>query len=239
MQYMGGKARISKWVSSVLNDLIHKYNIKRYIEPFCGSCNVTSKVVCETRIASDISDPLIRMWKNLQEGMELPDSISEDEYHAIKNDYYHKLHGFVGFGCSFSGRFYEGYARCKSGRNYCLNAKNTTLKKLKTLGDVIFDCADYSEVLRKYITSEGSLVYCDIPYKNTKGYGVHFDHDEFYDFIRLLSAEGHIIIVSEYLHNVPQDAKILATKESKTGLRRKSGVQNTVEVLFTFNDINI
>ena len=47
-------------------------------------------------------------------------------------------------------------------------------------------------------------------------------------------------VVSEYMHNIPYDAVLIDKKETKTQLRRKSGKQEVVEVLFTFlnkNDI--
>lgn len=40
-----------------------------------------------------------------------------------------------------------------------------------------------------------SLVYCDIPYKNTDGYEGGFNHDEFYEWAR---NQKELVIISEY-----------------------------------------
>lgn len=41
------------------------YDIKTYIEPFCGGCNIIDKIQCDTKIASDNHKYLIEMFKNL------------------------------------------------------------------------------------------------------------------------------------------------------------------------------
>ena len=55
---------------------------------------------------------------------------------------------------------------------------------------------DYMDVKIK----PGSVIYCDIPYRNTAEYKYPFNHDEFYDWCML--HKGHIFI-SEY--NMPND----------------------------------
>lgn len=48
---MGSKSRISKYIIPIIQQRIKDYNIKTYIEPFCGGCNVIDKVQCDTKIA--------------------------------------------------------------------------------------------------------------------------------------------------------------------------------------------
>jgi DNA adenine methylase len=177
------------------------------------------------------------MWKALQEGWVPPEVVTEDDYKRIKQDTSDPaLHGFVGFGLSYSGKWWGGYCRGESGRNYALNAKSSVDKKLTKLSDVLFTNQDYSDVY----PPNNSVTYCDIPYKDTTPYcknlvGV-FNHEDFWQWCKQKVAGGHTVFVSEYLCNVPDDAKIVWTKESKKDIRNKDGVQeHTTEVVYTFN----
>lgn len=53
MKYMGSKSRIVGNILPIIQERLRNYNIKTYIEPFCGGCNVIDKVQCDTKIASD------------------------------------------------------------------------------------------------------------------------------------------------------------------------------------------
>lgn len=50
---MGSKSRIVDNILLIIQERLRDYNIKRYIEPFCGGCNVIDKIQCDTKIASD------------------------------------------------------------------------------------------------------------------------------------------------------------------------------------------
>ena len=119
MQYFGGKQRISKPLSDFLNSQLK--NNQTFVDLFCGSCNIVSKINDKRlRIANDKHKYLIAMWKALQNGWNMPDSISEDEYKYIRE---HKdedmaLTGFVGFGLSYSGKWFGGYCRDKTNAEF-------------------------------------------------------------------------------------------------------------------------
>ena len=55
---------------------------------------------------------------------------------------------------------------------------------------------DYREVE----IPDDAVIYCDIPYRNTKGYGNEFSHDEFYEWAR---KQANPIYISEYW--MPED----------------------------------
>lgn len=80
------------------------------------------------------------MFKALQNGYELPNKITKEQYNYIKNhkDENPALTGFVGFGCSFGGKFFGGYARDKMETNYALTSKRSLLKMSKFLNKVKF-----------------------------------------------------------------------------------------------------
>ena len=44
MKYMGSKSRIAKYIVPIIQNYIDDYNIKTYVEPFCGGCNVIDKI---------------------------------------------------------------------------------------------------------------------------------------------------------------------------------------------------
>ena len=235
MHYFGGKQRISKQLSQYLNSQL---KIEQpFVDLFCGSCNIISKIDKDRlRIANDKHKYLITMWEELQNGWQMPDNISEEEYKYIKDhkDENPALTGFVGFGLSYSGKWFGGYCRGGKDRNYCLNAKNSNNKILKNITDVKFYNLNYDEVP----IPDGALVYCDIPYKNTTSYCKsevgEFNHEEFYDWVRR-NSDKYDIYVSEYKQNIPDDFTIVWEQNSKKDIRNKNNVrEETVEVLIKY-----
>ena len=236
MRYLGGKQRISKELSCFLNSQL-KEN-QSFVDLFCGSCNIVSKIDNNRlRIANDKHKYLIEMWKALQNGWEMPDIVTEEDYKYIKEhkDENPPLAGFVGFGCSYAGRWFEGYARSGE-RNFCLNAKNSNLKILQKIQDVVFYNEDYKDV----DIPIGSLVYCDIPYKDSKPYSKKevgiFNYNEFYQWVRD-NSDKYDIYISEYKHNVPENFEIVWEKKSKKDLRNKNNEQeSTIEILMRYKN---
>lgn len=238
MRYFGGKQRISKPLSEYLN--LQLKEEQPFVDLFCGSCNIISKINSDRlRIANDKHYYLIEMWKALQRGWEMPNNISEEEYKYIKE---HKnenipLTGFVGFGLSHSGKWFGGYCRDGKDRNYCLNAKNSNNKILDKIKDVKFYNLNYDEV----DIPEGSLVYCDIPYKNTTQYCKSevgkFNHEEFYQWVRD-NSNKYDIYISEYKENIPNDFEIVWEYKSKKDIRNKNNEKvATTEVLIKYINI--
>lgn len=232
MQYFGGKARIAKPLAEYLNSQLKEG--QPFVDLFCGSCNVVSKIdPNRIRIANDLHYELIALLKSTQNGCFNPVRISEEEYKAIKKDrnenYPAWFRGFVGFGLSFSGKWFGGFARNSRGDDYFSNAVNSVQKKSEKLLDVEFSNKSYKDVA----LPENSMLYCDIPYKNSVGYSVgDFNHEEFYKWAEQKQSEGFIVLVSEYSKNVPEGWEIVWQYESKKDIRNSEGVQEaTMEVL--------
>ena len=116
MQYQGGKSRISKQIAVIIE---RESNCDTLVSLFCGSCSIESKVNISNKICNDKQPYLIAMWQGLQNGWTPPDVITEDEYKYIREhkDENPALTGFVGFGCSFGGKWFGGLARNKKGYN--------------------------------------------------------------------------------------------------------------------------
>ena len=212
MRYLGGKSRISKQISGVINNAISwrkkqdcETNCTNYqsspklgggqifVSLFCGSCAVEAKIQAEHKILNDKHPYLIAMWQALQQGWIPPEVITKEEYYHVKAnlDKDKALSGFVGFGCSFGGKWWAGLASNKRGDNFCSRAGNTLLRDLQGVKDAVFTCLDYKEV----IVPDGSVVYCDPPYNNTTGYTTgEFNHAEFWDYMRELSKKCMVFI---------------------------------------------
>ena len=198
------------------------------VEPFVGGCNIISKMSGE-RYCYDINEYLIEMYKAVQNGWTPPAIITEEEYDYIRNnkDKDKPLTGFVGIGCSYSGKWFGGYARNKTGRNYCLNAHNSILKQLNEIRDIKFDCKDYKE-----LEFDGCLIYCDPPYKDTTKYPIigEFNTEEFWNVMRNWS-KNNTVIISEY--EARYDFECIKEIHTKTDIRNSDGKrENRVERLF-------
>jgi len=146
-------------------------------------------------ILNDKHKYLIDLLKGVQSGYELPEHISEEQYKYIRE---HKdedcvLTGFVGFGCSFGGKWFGGYARNKTNTNYALQSKRSLMKDMATLKGAEFTCQDYRDVE----LPPDCVIYADPPYNNTTGYGREkFDSEKFWAYTRGVSKD-HLMFISE------------------------------------------
>ena len=227
MRYQGGKSRIAQDIASVIS----VRGGDCFVSLFCGSCAVESKVQGFSRkILNDRHQYLIALLQGVQRGYELPESITPEQYRHIRE---HKdddptLAGFVGFGCSFGGKWFGGYARNATGTNYAAQSKRSLLKDMATLQDATFVCADY----RKVCIPPRAVIYADPPYNNTTGYhGDRFNSAEFWIAMRLLADTGHTVFVSE--QEAPPDIQcVWERKFTRTLDRNKSNQFSVTEKLF-------
>ena len=229
MRYMGGKSRISKQMAEILNSAIDKN--KPFVSLFCGSCAIESKVRADVKILNDKHPYLIAMWQALQNGWTPPDVVTKEEYYRVKDnmDENPALAGFVGFGCSFGGKWWGGYAKDKRGDDYCGQAKRGLLKDLVGIQSATFTCLDYRDVE----IPDGAVVYCDPPYVNTTGYTVgQFDTNEFWNYMRQLSKRCDVYISEE---SAPNDFECIWSKEKVRTLEKSDNVGRVkVEKLFKY-----
>lgn len=219
MRYLGGKHRIAKELCGFINPLLS--NFEYYIEPFVGGANIVSKIVHLKRIAMDANEALITLYQALQNEWVPPDILSEFTYAELKinQDMRDPLTAFAGFGCSFGGKWFGGYARGE-GRNWASECKRSLQTKFRTLKDVKFIAGKYDT----FTYPKNSLIYCDPPYANTTGYdGVKeaFDSNAFWNWCRQQTRSGNLVLISEY--SAPDDFMSIFTINTKTDMRDKSG----------------
>lgn len=226
MKYMGNKQRIADDILTVIFKNSRKTDI--FVDLFCGSCSIIERVPDSyIKIANDKNKFLIEMFKSLVNGKEYSHTITKEAYSA-RRDLYNlsKKHmvltdedyaeiGWYGWMGSFNGRFFSGgYSGHdvlqKNGktRDYIKEQINNTLKSIPKLKNVNFTSDDYFNV----DIPEGSIVYCDIPYKDSKQYETSkdFDYEKFYEYCRK-NKDKYQIFISEY--NMPEDFKCIWQKE--------------------------
>ena len=128
--------------------------------------------------ASDAHEDLIFMWQALMRGETEPFAdVTEAEYLALKTAAPSARRGFVGFGASFGGGWFGGYARTE-GRVFSQESYRN-ISRLQP-HPITFTLADYAT------TPDTALVYADPPYIGTKAYknAPAFDHAAFWSWVR-------------------------------------------------------
>jgi len=234
MRYQGGKSRIAKPIS----DIVNQYQTgKPFVSLFCGSCAVESKIRgYSSMICNDKQPYLIALLRACQQGWIPPDFVTEDEWRYTRAhlDENPALSGFMGFGCSFGGKWFAGFARSKDRVSYARQSKNSLLKDMQTLDRAFFTNLDYRDVPVEY----GSVVYADPPYEGTTRYNhERFDHEAFWTYMRILVIVGGCtVFVSE--QKAPDDFFCIWEKPFKRTLDRNKENQFTVtEKLFTYGGV--
>jgi DNA adenine methylase len=230
MKYMGSKNR---YADELLKIILPHRNGRAWVEPFVGGCNMIDKVDGE-RYANDNNEYLINMWRAVQDGWIPPNNISEEEYQKIKNnpDPENPLYAFVAIGCSYSGKWWGGYARGKDKdgkeRNYCRESRDNILKQAPKLKGVEFSAKNYTGFDNDF--PDNSLIYCDPPYADTTKYKSGFNHTEFWDWCEEMEGKGHYMFVSEY--SAPKNWYSIWEKEVNNSLTKETGAKKGIEKLW-------
>ena len=245
MKYMGNKRRI---VNDILPIMLEHNTNNIFVDLFCGSCSVIQNVpTAYKRIANDKNKYLIEMFKSLVNGKEYPKHIDKETYSHYRDIYnqerkeiiqltdeqYAEI-GWYGWMGSFNGRFFSGgysghnvIQKNGKSRDYITEQINNTLSQIPYFKGIEFYSKDYQEVE----IPEDSIVYCDIPYRDTKQYETSkdFDYERFYNWCRE-NQDKYKIFVSEY--SMPDDFKCIWQKEV-TNAMNTTKTYKPIEKLFT------
>ncbi len=233
MKYMGSKNRHDKYILPII--LEGRTKDQWYVEPFVGGFNMIDKVD-GNRMGADTHYYLIELFKALQKGWAPPHNIDVDMYKDIrdnKENYNPALVGFVGFNCSYAGKWFGGFARGKTNkgteRNYTEEAYNNLMKQAPNIQGVVISNSSYLDLK----IPDDSIVYCDPPYANTTKYSTKgFDHNEFWDWCTTMSKAGHTVYVSEY--TAPSSWEVIWEKEVNNSLTQATGATKGTEKLFKY-----
>lgn len=233
MQYLGGKSKIASQIAGYLNNI--RKPSQPYWEPFVGAGWVLEHIHNGPIFASDLHWKLIQLWLAVQSGWIPPEMITEDDYKLAKNgELPNALTAFIGFGSSWGGKWFAGFARNGKGRNYTKQASQSIVRKFARMDKRIkFFHADFFSYT---LTLSNCLIYCDPPYENTTGYSSlpSFDTKLFWKRVRQLEAGGHTVIVSE--SQAPDDFSCVLEMLTKTNLDTDISKTSRVEKLFRLGD---
>lgn len=228
---MGSKNRHAKELLSII--LKQRNEGQFYVEPFVGGCNIIDKVD-GNRIGNDSHPYLIGMWKAIQKGWTPPYFVTEEQYQNVRRNkhlFTREFVSFVGFGCSYSGKWFGGYARGKSNsgieRNYASESAKNIENQIPSLKNIQFFEGEYYDIEMP----PNSIIYCDPPYEGTTSYKDKFDHVNFWHWCRKMKEIGHIIFISEY--NAPPDFICVWSKVVNNTLVKETGSKQGTEKLFT------
>lgn len=202
MKYLGGKTRIAKEILPII--LADRKEGQYFVEPFCGGCNVTDKVL-GNRITNDYNEYLIAMFRGLVSGEKYPEQISRELYNDVREcfrsgsgKYDLGFIGWVGFMASYRGKFFGGYSGTAlykgEPHDYIAEAVRSVTRQAPKLQGVEFCSGDYRDLR----IPDESIIYCDPPYMDTTGYSDGISHNEFWQWCRERVYDGHKVYISEY-----------------------------------------
>lgn len=179
----------------------------------------------------------------MQRNEKLPEEVPKTLYDDVRNNkdtnkYPQWYVGAIGFLASYNGRYFdggyakEGYEKGKL-RNYYNESKNNILNQKKLISDVIFTNKNYNEM--KEVNN--SLIYCDIPYENTKQYNIskNFDYTSFWDWARKFS-KNNIVVISEL--QAPNDFICIWQQETLRSIKSKDKKYALEKLFIHKNNIN-
>ena len=203
MKYVGSKARLSKQLAPIIQSYIDGMGDKcnGYWEPFVGGANMIDKIKCKDKYGTDIHKYLIALLQHISRTTDdLPDTISEDEYNAVRAnpdayaDWYVGLVGFCTFGAKWFGGYPRGFkADGVTPRDITNEAIRNIKKQAPALEGISFACRNYTDC-----SADGFVIYYDPPYRDTTKYATgSFDYNKFYAWCKEMS-KTNTVLVGEY-----------------------------------------
>ncbi len=240
MRYCGSKRRFMKELKPILMEHL-KDGSQMFVDAFCGGANVISDIDWDNKVGVELNRYVYALWKHIQSfgvttDLEAYASMTEDEYYDIKSHYLNNdgfypdwVIGFTGTCASYGGAWFGGYAHYNPNKNEdhikeAFNGLKKQVEKFKYFEKTKFFNRSYDEVeIAPY-----SVIYCDPPYFNTKSYESCFDHERFWEWVRVMSSKGHYVYVSEY--TAPNDFKCIWEKTKRDGMgTTKKGVTQEIK----------
>lgn len=223
MNYMGSKRKIAPYIAGYINNIAMLEGIENYYEPFVGGANMITAVNIKNRYGSDLNKYMIALFHKMQsnETLEFVD-VDHDKYLDIKNNKDKYDDWFVGYSSivhtfMVSGAFnsYEKNEKQKIWNH------NGIVKDIPKIKDINFQHCSYEQLEIK----DKSIVYCDAPYINTKGYITGtFDFNKYYDWLTEV-AKNNLVFISEY--TMPDDRFIcIDTFKIENQLSRQNNKKN-------------
>jgi DNA adenine methylase len=187
-------------------------SFKTYYEPFVGGASIAYSVAPKKGVCGDICEPLIDLWKLIQEN---PNALADDydkNWHRMQDEGYqvfYEIRENFNKTRNPSSLFFlsrtcvNGLIRFNKNGDFNNSLHHTRkgiapdrIRKILVdwsarLANISFVCADYRDTTAQ--ATNGDFIYLDPPYFNTKGryYGTStIDFEEFFDYLKELNAKS-------------------------------------------------
>lgn len=145
MRYQGGKSRIARKIALEIRKLYPQAELIN--EPFCGGGAMT-KALAELGFkvhASDTHPDLIMMWWAMLAGdAAVFADVTEAEYQVLRTAAPSARRGFVGYGASFGGKWFGGFAR-SGARDHSAEARRNNAQLAIHCNQLTFTHNDYRQ----------------------------------------------------------------------------------------------
>lgn len=199
-QYFGGKIRLGNEISRCIKKKeleVLGHNDAIYFEPFLGMAGVfrhMAKGCNREAIGCDSHYDLMLMWEAVSKGWIPPSEVSRSTHEEMKTRSPSALRGFIGFGCSYMGKFYSGFTET-SFKSY--NQIVSVSELFRSRHVIFLDHADYKSHDPHHMT-----IYCDPPYQESRSSNDEskcfrgFDHSGFWETMRKWSIDN-LVFISE------------------------------------------
>jgi DNA adenine methylase len=232
LNYLGGKHSIAPQLVEYMAPFISKATA--YYEPFIGGANVFHLVRHPIKYGGDTHPALITMWAAVRDGWIPPTTITEKEYDTLRaaKDSANPLTAFAGFGASFGGKYFGGYARPHPRQQNKAGASAKAIERQRPgIKGAILRCCSFDA----WQVIPGAVVYCVPPYEGKTGYGGAFNHTWFWQWCRGLEIQGTTVFISEY--KAPPDFNAVLTIEKARHVR--GDTTHAIEKLYRWKGYEI
>ena len=207
-------------------EIINKVTLGRdFVSLFCGSCTVEALINANRRILNDKQPFIASMWNAVINGYRFPkDTYTKEDHDAMKEkwiagevpeDQYPEC-AFLMTCYSMFGRWGSTYYRnaYKKDPTHEYNGMKNIYKRAEQMrGNTIVLNMDYKDVP----IPSGAVIFADPPYygveTNVWGLNEKFNHDAFWEYMRKLTDNGHLVFVTE--STAPDDFKPVYTRTKK------------------------
>lgn len=228
LQYLGGKSRIAKQLAEVIDSIRHPGQL--VWDAFCGGLSMSVALRKKGPVwSTDACVPLISLYRAVQSGWDPPHVVTVDEYNAAKalpdTD---PMKAFCAVCCSFSGKWFGGYARSSRPDRVNGYAHGGRKQIMAQVPSGSFAHVDFLTVQPQPCEA---ILYLDPPYAGTTGYdgAAPFDSKAFVQRVHEWSRFTHVF-VSEY--SFPIGECVWSKAQTTTVSRDKSRYSQAVERLY-------
>lgn len=236
MKYQGGKFYQKKYIVPKIIEIMEKYNIQKYYEPFVGGANIITWIPEKyERFGSDINKYIIAFYDYCAKGGQPLEDVSKEEYDNYKANIDKTpdwIIGNIGTTASYGGKWLDSYAKDNASRqHYYKSAMKNVYKEIPHWKTIHWECKEYTDII--FPEDEKVLIYNDAPYINTASYKNSVNFDDYYKWLREISKK-HYVLISEF--TMPDDFIPILSKKRLVSLHTKKNALEKMEYLFIHKD---